>query len=266
MKGKIKKVMTFLAVVGLMAIGAAVIVGLIVGVITGLVNIGRYVSGNLRPASVLTADVPEYGVGRAAVVRYGTVVCADEAEVGLPTYTEGEGPAPEWYRPEEPMAVEWMDNARQSDLNPIQRTDAGCPDWNVDSTLYGWDGHTAEAWEMDVFSRIVYLEFNGTELECMNAGIDSILNLWDSEYFGRTLFDTLSATAENGALVYTTYGYVWEWDYDYDVLEEIKTLCAERFINGPQYGCHFFQLYGFPWWAVPCYEIDGVYFSTGWGW
>lgn len=216
---------------------------------------------NLRPADpeALPADISTAGIGRtldsAEAGVYLGDCCREEPETvhRLDTYTEWEGVAPEWYRPWEPMGAEWRE---------IERFDAGCPDWNLDSTLYGWDGRTMEAWEMDVFSRIVYLEFNGTEPECMNAGIDSILNLWDSGYFGRTLFDTLSATAENGALVYTTYGYVWEWDYDYGVLEEIKTLCAERFINGPQYGCHFFQLYGFPWWAVPLYEIDQVYFST----
>lgn len=199
------------------------------------------------------------GIGRTTEI-YMVSGCADEAHTAereLDHYTEGHGEAPVWWDPDEDMAVEWVDE----DMN-VLRKDIGCPDYNIETTIYGWDGHCMEAWEMDLFARIVYLEFNGTEPECMNAGIDSILNLWDSGYFGRTLFDTLSATAENGALVYTTYGYVWEWDYDYGVLEEIKTLCAERFINGPQYGCHFFQLYGFPWWAVPLYEIDQVYFST----
>ena len=74
------------------------------------------------------------------------------------------------------------------------------------------------------------------------------------------------ARAENGALVYTTYGFVWDAEYDPDGLAYMRELCEERFYNGPEWGAEFFQLYGFPEWAVPCYEIDGVYFSTGKGW
>lgn len=151
---------------------------------------------------------------------------------------------------------------REPNAQATHTTHGDALDYNINTTLWGWDGHGMEVWEWELLSRIVYLEFNGVEPECMNAGIDSILNLWDSGYFGNTLFGLLSATAENGALVYTTYGYVWEWDYDYAVLNDIKAMCMERFIDGPQYGCHFFQLYCFPWWAEPLYEIDSVYFST----
>ena len=188
---------------------------------------------------------------------------AEAADYHLDSYTEGEGPAPVWWDPDEPMAAEWEDsNARQSDSNAVQRTDAGCPDWNVDSTLYGWDGHTSEAWELDLMARILYLEFLGCSRECCEAGADSILNLWGSGYFSNTLGGTLSATAENGALVYTTYGYVWEWDYDPDDLAWCLSLCEERFYNGPRWNCCFFQLYGYPEWAEPLYCLDGVYFST----
>ena len=208
-------------------------------------------------------------------LRYADGQTDDGAtQTALKVYTEGTGtPPPSWFRPGEEMAVEWESEEwlavgeqssaqEQPTAHPPEGIDPGGMDYNICSTLWGWDGHSCEVWEMDLFSRIVYLEFNGTEPECMNAGIDSILNLWESGYFGRTIFETLSATAENGALVYTTYGYVWDWDYDYTVLQEIKTLCAKRFVNGPQYECHFFQLYGFPWWAQPLYEIDQVYFST----
>lgn len=263
MKGKIEKIMTFLAVAGLMAIGAAVIVGLIVGVITGLVNISRYISGNLRPASVMAADVPAEGIGRAVVRRYGAFVCAGEAEVGLPTYTEGDGPAPEWYRPEEPMAAEWEDfNARQSDSNAIQRTDAGCPDWNLDSTIYGWDGRTMEAWEMDVFSRVMYLEFWGTSPECCEAGCDAILRLWESGYYGDTMYGVLSAETEVGGPVFETWEAVWGTTYDPDGLWEMRSLCEERFQSGPEWIAPFFRTGHYHEWAVPAYEIDGVYFSV----
>lgn len=203
----------------------------------------------------LAADTPSDGIGRvytADATLYAAPVVQAEEGTALRVWCETDENLPAWWNPSEAELV--------YQAAPVR--DIASPDWNLNTSIVGWDGHMMEKWELDLLARIVYLEFNGTEQECMNAGIDSILNLWDSGYFGRTLFDTLSATAENGALVYTTYGYVWEWDYDYSILGEIKTICQERFIAGPQYGCHFFQLYGFPWWAQPLYEIDHVYFST----
>lgn len=216
---------------------------------------------------ILAPDAPCEGVGRIPeAARYlGGVDVVDVPTLEIAC--EDDDPLPDWWDPDAADIV-WEDDHSadvgkmvDGDKN-VPRRDGGCPDWNLNTSLVGWDGRTMEVWEMDLFSRIIYLEFNGVEPECMNAGIDSVLNLWTSEYFGKTIFETLSARAENGALAYTTYGYVWEWDYDYSVLEEIKTLCVERFKNGPNYGCHFFQLYGFPTWAKPLYEIDQVYFST----
>ena len=183
--------------------------------------------------------------------------------VSLEEYTEGEGEPPVWWNPDEPMAVEWEDpNTRQSDSNPIQRTDIGCPDWNYDSTLCGWNGHHMEVWEMELFAKIAYLEFWGTNQECCEAGVDSFLQLWDSGYYGDTMGGLLSATAEDGSLVYSPYAYVWDWNYDADGLAEIRSLCEERFYNGPQYIAPFFRLWYYHPWAIPAYEIDHVFFSV----
>ena len=237
---------------------------------------------NLRPAEELPPAEPSEGVawvmpeaGEAPV--WLSPVCAGEAETAyqLDTYTEGDGPAPEWWNPDEPMRAEWSADVPDmfvGDMDVLSKPhppigiDPGGVDWNLCTTLWGWDGHGAEAWELDLYARIVYLEFWGTSQECCEAGADSILRLWDSGYFGDTLGGVLSARAENGALVYTTYGFVWDAEYDPDGLAEMRELCEERFLNGPEWGAEFFQLYGFPEWAVPCYEIDGVYFSTGKGW
>lgn len=273
----------------------AILFCIIIGIFGILCGIAAIV--DLRPADELPPDTPSEGVawimpesGEASV--WLSPVCAGEAEtaVWLDHYTEGDGPAPEWYRPEEPMSAEWTAgvtdiyvgdmnvrdinvpcNAQQSDSvgynpHPPVGIDPGGIDWNLCTTVWGWDGHGAEAWELDLYARIVYLEFWGTSRECCEAGADSILQLWDSGYFGDTLGGILSARAENGALVYTTYGFVWDAEYDPDGLAETRELCEERFMNGPEWGAEFFQLYGFPDWAVPCYEIDGVYFSTGKGW
>ena len=238
------------------------IVALIVSGVWGLSRIVR-----LRPAGsdTLSAEAPGEGVGRVpAVVRY---LGAPEAEeigtaVYFDTYTEGDAPVPAWWNPEEEMAVEW----KAPEPHPPVGIDAGGIDWNLCSTLWGWDGHSMEAWEMDLFSRIMYLEFWGTSPECCEAGADSILRLWESGYYGPRISDTLTARAEDGSLVYSPYAYVWDWEYDPEGLADMRALCEDRFYNGPEWSAPFFRLDHYHDWAVPCYEIDGVYFSTGKGW
>ena len=237
-------------------------------------------------AQTLPAEDPADGIGRITAVRYlggARTAMPERAERIAPEhYTEGEGPAPEWWNPGEPMAAEWIadvadtyvggkfaedtDVSVKVDCAESQCTDAGCPDWNVDSTLCGWDAHTAEPWELDLYSRIMYLEFWGCSPECCEAGADSMLRLWESGYFGSTLGGVLSAVTETGAYCYSTYPAVWATEYDPDGLAEMRELCAERFADGPEWDAAFFQLGGYPDWAVPCYELDGVYFSTGKGW
>lgn len=150
--------------------------------------------------------------------------------------------------------------------HPPAGIDAGGIDWNLCTTLWGWDGHGMEAWEMDAFARIAYLEFWGTSRACCEAGVDAILQLWDSEYFAPTMYGTLSAEAENGAPVFSTWEAVWATDYDPAGLSEMRELCEARFYNGPEYEAEFFRTDYYHPWAVPCYQIDNVYFSTGRGW
>lgn len=255
-------------------IGIALIIAGILA--AGVWGVSRIVK--LRPAEgeTLSAEAPGEGVGRnPAVVRY---LSAPEAvEIGtawqLDTYTEGEGPAPEWYRPDEPMSAEWRESYRQvaskldeAEPHPPVGIDCGGIDWNLCTDLVGWDGHRMEIWEMDLYSRIVYLEFWGTSPECCEAGADSILRLWESGYYGPRISDTLTARAEDGSLVYSPYAYVWDWEYDPEGLADMRALCEERFTGGPEWSAPFFRLNYYHDWAVPMYEIDNVYFSTGWGW
>lgn len=284
-------------------------------IVLGLLIAGLIAAGSwgvsrivrLRPAEEtdtrsLTADEPGEGIGRnPAAVRY---LSAPEAgEIGtayrLDTYTEGDGPAPEWYRPDEPMSAEWSASYRQAAGkladNPDHFSDAakmvddvtdtnvgdmdvlskphppvgispGGIDWNLCTAVRGWEGHVMEAWEMDVFARVAYLEFWGTSRECCEAGVDAILQLWDSEYFAPTLYGTLSAEAENGAPVFSTWEAVWSADYDPDGLADMRRICEERFYNGPEYEAEFFRTDYYHPWAEPMYQIDNVYFSTGKGW
>lgn len=252
---------------------AALIIALIAAGSWGMSRIVK-----LRPAGsdTLSAEAPGEGVGRnPAVIRY--LGAREAEEIGtafqIDTYTEGEGPAPEWYRPDEPMAAEWRESYRQvagkledAEPHPPVGIDAGGIDWNLCTALRGWDGHSMEAWEMDAFARVAYLEFWGTSRACCEAGVDAILQLWDSEYFAPTLYGTLSAEAENGAPVFSTWEAVWSADYDPEGLSDMRRICEERFTNGPEYEAEFFRTDYYHPWAVPMYQIDNVYFSTGKGW
>lgn len=238
-------------------------------ILAGLIAAGCWAAEHvtLRPADgePLPAQVPGEGIGRApAVIRY---LGAPEAEeigtaVYFDTYTEGDAPVPAWWNPDEEMAVEW----KAPEPHPPVGIDAGGIDWNLCTELVGWDGHRMEVWEMDLYSRIVYLEFWGTSPECCEAGADSILRLWESGYYGPRISDTLTARAEDGSLVYSPYAYVWDWEYDPEGLADMRALCEDRFTGGPEWSAPFFRLNYYHDWAVPMYEIDNVYFSTGWGW
>ena len=130
--------------------------------------------------------------------------------------------------------------------------------------IWGWDGRYCELWEMDLFARIFYLEFWGASPECCEAGCDAMLNLWASGLYGRTLGESLSAVNDFGAYVYSVYPNVWTANYDPDGLAWCREFCESRFCEGPKWEAMYFQLYGFhdPSWAIPLYEIDGVYFSV----
>lgn len=142
---------------------------------------------------------------------------------------------------------------------PVIRSDA--LDY-TNGVIYGWDGRYCDLWEMELFAKIMYLEFWGCSPECCEAGVDSVLRLLESGYFGNSLGGLLSARCETGAYVYSPYAYVYDWEYDEQGLADMKALCMERFSTGPVWIAPFFQLYEYPSWAVPCYELDGVFFST----
>lgn len=267
----------------------AILFWIIIGIFGILCGIAAVV--DLRPADDMPPSEPSEGVAwvmpeAGEVPVWMSLVCAGEAEmaVWLDTYTEGDGPAPEWYRPDEPMAAEWEDHSGEAnkmvdadhlteagnmvEAHPPVGIDAGGIDWNLCTDLVGWDGHRMEIWEMDLFSRIVYLEFGITSPECREAGIDAILRLWESGYYSSTMFGTLSAVAENGKPSFSTYPGVWEEEYDYEKLARFREECEERFVNGPEWTAPFFRTGHYHEWAEPCYAFveDNVFFSTGKGW
>lgn len=246
-------------------------------IVAGIAVVITAIVVSLRPADDLPPAEPAEGVawimpesGEATV--WLSNVCADEEDTAylLEEYTEGDAPVPEWYRPEEPMAAEWFSYVPESmgaEPHPPIGIDPGGVDWNVCTTVWGWDGHGAEVWELDLLARVFYLEFWGTSLPCSEAGCDAILNLWDTGRYGRTLFDALSYYDPKYGYTYRVYPRVWETDYDADGLAWCKEFCMERFLNGPEWSAIYFQLGGYhdTDWVPPLYEMDGVYFS-GKGW
>ncbi len=218
-------------------------------------------------SGVVRASEPETGIGRAttclrAAEREEEYESAEEETEALKRYVEGEGQPPEWYRPDEEMAVEWVDNVSTTST---QRKDAGCPDYNVEPVLYGWDGHSMESWEMEVFSRIFYLEFWQPNLTLCEAGCDAMLRLWEKD--GGTVYESLSRVNENGSYAYSTFPGMWEEDYDPEGLAWCRAYCEERFYEGPEWTAQYFRKGQYhdwgEWTPEPAYEIGGIYFSIG---
>lgn len=233
------------------------IVALILGAIA-------FAAGFAAFAQSLKADIgremaaarPSDGIGR--VQAAGAELYAAPAEqagegTALRVFCETDEDLPEWWDPESAEVV-------YTAPGPVR--DIASPDWNLNTALWGWDGHMMEVWEFDLFVRIVYLEFWGTSAECVEAGIDSILLLWDRGEYGRTMGELLSAQYAPGYYVYSPYAYVWDWTYDAEGLADIRAMCEERFRDGPTWCAPYFRLWYYHEWATPAYEIDGVFFSV----
>lgn len=245
----------------------------------------------LRPATGETSDAKNEEEDRIGRYAAGAEVTAEEPEEPeiFERYVEGEGPAPEWYDPTEPMAAEWVANDRQmtetnneagsgdsgmtsgeaqqvtAEAHPPEGVDAGGIDWNLCTSRTGWDGHRAEIWELDLMSRVFYLEFWQPDLTLCEAGCDAILRLWESGEKGATLGEVLSSTAENGAWTYSVYPEVWATKYDPDGLAWCRAYCEQRFTEGPEWIAPYFRLDCYHDWAIPAYQIGNVYFSVGGG-
>lgn len=115
------------------SIKRAAVIGLAAGMLAGgLFNACRRLI-ELRTATgeTLPVEEPGEGIGRnLSAYRYLSPSEAEEIGTAylLDTYTEGDGPAPAWYRPDEPMSAEWFANAR-----PVK--DLGCPDYSIESEV-----------------------------------------------------------------------------------------------------------------------------------
>lgn len=222
----------------------------------------------------LPEDEPGEGVGRLAAARYlAEKEYTEQVAHRIDIYTEWEGAAPRWYQPWEEMAAEWTDDSAwktdsaEAAAHAPEGIDPGGIDWNLCTERVGWDGHRAEAWELELFARIFYREFWGTSPECCEAGCDAILRLWEKGEYAATLGGTLTAVTDSGAYAFSTYPFAWADDYDAAGLDWCRAYTAERFAAGPEWIAEYFRLDGYhdwgAWSPIPAYEIDGVYFSVG---
>ena len=75
--------------------------------IIGLIAAGCAFGQNIKFRPALTAQAPAWGVGceEAHIGGYLSPVCREEGYHSIAEYTEGEGEPPEWYRPDEELAV-----------------------------------------------------------------------------------------------------------------------------------------------------------------
>jgi hypothetical protein len=210
-----------------------------------------------RREDVPKTDTPTEGVGRVyveEVPRYISGNVQEEASAELRVWCETDENLPEWWDPSSAEIV-----YQEPIAQPIH---SDALDYNLNTTLWGWDGHGIEVSELDLFARVFYLEFWGASEPCCEAGCDAILNLWDTGLYGKTLGEALSAKNAQGKYVYSVYPDVWTTNYNAEGLEWCKQLCLERFVNGPEWEAIYFQKWEYHEWAVPAYEIDGVYFSV----
>lgn len=249
--------------------------------LTAIKAVAGYVRAEAADGQLRVDTVSEgCGVGRATGYLNGVLLLGGETDVparntALRVYTEGvDNPLPEWWNPDEPMAVEWYaddhfaeaGNMVEAEPHPPELISTNGVDWNIETDIHGWEGHTMTGVELDLFSRIAYLEVWGSSDECCKAVVDAILVLWDEQYFGRTMFETLSAVTESGSYAFSTFPWVWTVDYDVEGLNEMRELCWERFMNGYEYTAPFFRTDYFHPWAVDGYVIENVYFSySPWG-
>lgn len=240
-------------VTGFVVIWITFVLCAVAGLIWGLISLGRAVW--LRPAKTMAADTPCEGVGRVPTVeRY---LGGDDAEAvpSLWVVCEDDPDLPEWWDPDGAVLV----------YTDAPKKDIGCPDWNVNTTFWGWDGHGAEAWELELLARVFYLEFWGCGDTLCEAGIDAILRLWESEYYSASLGGTLAGRNEDGSWAFSTYPEVWQTEYDPDGLAWCRAYTAERFQEGPVWTAPYFRTehYHDTRWAVPAYRLENVYFSVG---
>lgn len=246
------------AAVVLVTIGTLAFIGLVFAFFASLANDVRAQQAGMR------ADTPSEGIGRvytAEAARYAAPAAQEEEGTALRVWCETDDPLPDWWDPSEAEIVYQAPIA--------QPTHSDALDYNLNTTVWGWDGHGAEIWELDLMSRIFYLEFWGASDSCCEAGCDAILRLWESGEFGNTLGGVLMAINAAGEYVYSTFPDVWTTNYNAEGLAWCRAYCEARFISGPTWIATYFQKYGYPVWPfgspIPCYEFDGVYFSVARG-
>lgn len=216
-----------------------------------------------RRGDVPKTDTPTEGVGRVyveEVPRYISGNVQEEASAELRVWCETDENLPEWWDPSSAEIV-----YQEPIAQPIH---SDALDYNLNTTLCGWNGHGIEVWELDLFAKIFYREFWQPNLTLCEAGCDAMLQLWDLN--GGTMYETLSHVNEDGSYAFSTFPGVWEAEYDPDGLAWCKIYCEERFYEGPSWPAQYFrkgQYHDWDEWSpIPAYEIDGIYFSVGREW
>lgn len=223
-------------------------------IIAGLIMFGVLLFAFLWSVKACSSEVMAVAGRKAEAQSEEAPECAENTAYSVEIYLGGY---------ECPGDYNAATNGLSSDFSTA-RKDIGCSEPTWDSLVYGWGDRKAARWEMELFSRIFYLEFWGTGAECCKAGFDAMMNLWASGYVGDTLGAVLSAENDCG-YVFSPYPGAWEVQYDQDGLQWCRDFCYERFAVEPESDVMYFRLWYYhdSSWSTPRFEIDGVHFSAG---
>lgn len=199
------------------------------------------------------------GVGRATTClgvaeREEEYESAEEETEALRRYVEGEGQPPEWYRPDEEMAVEWTET---------ERHDIGCPDPWLNELLTDSRGATAERWEIEECIRELMLEAGGESeadirehaaVYCKRLLYTQTVGGFDD--WGTTLYGVVHS---HGFL--ETYPYIWTEQAE--PTDEVREIFWDVWYNGydSDFRVQNFRSGYYADWSIPAYQIGSSFYG-----
>lgn len=194
--------------------------------------------------------------------------CAETEEIPeekspcvLTVYREGDGPVPAWYRPDEPMAVEWTDEFVEG-IN-VLRKDVGYLDPWLNELLTDSRGATAERWEIEECIRELMLEAGGESaadirehaaVYCKRLLYTQTVGGFDD--WGTTLYGVIHS---HGFL--ETYPYIWTERAE--PTDEVREIFWDVWYNGydTDFRVQNFRSGYYADWSIPAYQIGESYYG-----
>lgn len=113
--------------------------------------------------------------------------------------------------------------------------------------------------EIDLVSRLIWLEARGESAECQKAIAEVLHNRLQSGLWGDTIEDVIYAQ-QNGYWEFEPVPYLYTAEVD----EDIREIVAEVFTNGSEISGDilYFRADYYHAWAINEFHIDNTYFSS----